>query len=255
MKAIVLAAGQGIRLQPLTNDMPKCMVPFKGKPIIDYIIDSLKMAGIEDISIVDGYKKEVLEKHLKNNNNIKFYTNKFFDKTNMVSTLFCAEIEMDADIIISYADIIYNKSIIEKLKADKSDFAVIVDKNWKELWQLRMENPLLDAETMKINTNGEIYELGKRASSYEEIEGQYIGLIKISKRFLPEVINFYKTLDKSAIYDGKDFDNMYMTSFIQLLIDNVQKPVALMIEGGWLEIDSLEDLEIYEKSEFIVSRL
>lgn len=247
MKAIILAAGQGIRLKPLTNDKPKCMVEFKEKPIIDYIFDSLLNAKITDITIVDGYKKEVLENHFKNKN-IKFYTNKKYDSTNMVSTLFCAEDEMDDDIIISYADIIYDSSIVKKLKEDTSDFAIIVDKNWKELWQMRMENPLDDAETMKVDSEGFVYELGKKPQSYNDIEGQYIGLIKISKEFLPKVIDYYKSLDKTALYDEKNYDNMFMTSFIQSLIDNIKKPKAVFIEGGWFEIDSCKDLKIYEKT-------
>lgn len=245
MKAIILAAGQGIRLKPLTDDRPKCMVEFNGKPIIDYIVETLLNSNISDITVVNGYKKEVLENHLKDKD-IKFYTNARYDSTNMVATLFCAEEEMNDDLIISYADIVYNKDVLNKLKEDKSDFAIIVDKNWKELWQKRMENPLNDAETMKIDHEEFVYELGKKPQSYDEIEGQYIGLIKISKKFLSQVIEYYKKLDKSDMYDGKNFDNMYMTSFIQSLIAYAKKPKAVFIEGGWVEIDSCEDLEIYQ---------
>lgn len=250
MKAIVLAAGQGVRLRPLTDNQPKCMVEFNGKAIIDYIVKALKEAQIADITVINGYKKDVLEAHLSGQG-IKFCTNEKYDSTNMVATLFAAEGEMNDDIIISYADIIYPSHVIQKLKNDTSDFAVIVDKNWKELWQMRMENPLLDAETMKIDKQGFIYELGKKPTSYDEIQGQYIGLIKISKAFLPTVIEYYKSLDKTAIYDGKTFDNMFMTSFIQSLIDNIKRPKAVFIEGGWVEIDSVEDLEIYEKSDVV----
>lgn len=242
MKTIVLAAGQGIRLKPLTDNQPKCMVKFKDKSIIDYILEANKDLGINDISIVCGYKKEVIENQ---GYNAKLYFNPKYDSTNMVSTLFCAESEMNDDLIISYADIIYEKEVLEKLINDKSDFAVVVDRKWKELWDMRMENPLEDAETMKIDRDGYIYELGKKPQSYEEIQGQYIGLIKFSKNFLPKVINHYKNLDKNAIYDNKNFDNMYMTSFIQSLIDNVQKANAVYIDRGWIEIDSLKDLEIY----------
>jgi L-glutamine-phosphate cytidylyltransferase len=251
MKAIILAAGQGTRLRPLTDNIPKCMVSFRDKPLIDYIIESLKAVDINNIVVIDGYKKDVLEKHLENKNVI-FYTNENYENTNMVSTLFCAEEEMNDDIIISYSDIIYTPQVLEKILEDNSDFSVIVDKKWKELWQMRMENPLNDAETMKIDENNFIYELGKKPLSYYEVQGQYIGLIKISKKFLPKFINHYKTLDKNRIYDGKTFDNMFMTSFIQSLIDNVNKAKAIFIDGGWLEIDSIEDLTIYENSNLII---
>jgi len=245
MKMIILAAGKGTRLRPLTNDKPKCMVEYKDKPIIDYILEVAEKCNIKNIAIVNGYKKGILEKHLKNKN-IKFFTNKEYDKTNMVNTLFCAKEFMNDDLIISYADIIFKKEVLEKLIDSRYDFSVIVDKKWQELWSLRMENPLDDAETLKIR-EGKIIELGKKPKSYKEIEGQYIGLIKISKNVLSKVVEFYESLDKHKLYDGKDFNNMYMTSFIQLIIDNLLDVKPVFIDGGWIEIDSVSDLEIYNK--------
>jgi choline kinase len=245
LKIVILAAGQGTRLRPLTDNKPKCMVKYKNKPIIDHILDTVNKCNIQDVAIVNGYKKEILEEYLKNKS-IKFFTNENFDKTNMVSTLFCAKDFINDDLIISYADIIYKKEILEKLINSKDDFSVIVDRKWKELWSIRMENPLEDVETLKVKDN-KIIELGKKTNSYSEIEGQYIGLIKISKTVLPKVIDFYESLDKTELYDGKNYDNMYMTSFIQMIIDNLIDVSPLYIDGGWLEIDSIEDLEVYEK--------
>ena len=68
-----------------------------------------------------------------------------------------------------------------------------------------MENPLDDAETLKIDDHGNIKELGKKAFSYNEIEGQYIGMIKIKKSMLNPFIKFYNQLDIQSNYDGKKF--------------------------------------------------
>lgn len=150
---------------------------------------------------------------------------------------------MDDDLIISYADIVYKKEILKKLIESKEDFSVVVDRNWKELWSQRMGNPLEDAETLKIREN-KIIELGKKPKFYNEIEGQYIGLIKISKNVLTKVIDFYNNLDKNKLYDGKDFNNMYMTSFIQLVIDKLMEVKPVFIDGGWVELDTIEDLSV-----------
>ena len=114
MKMIILAAGQGSRLRPLTNEKPKCMVPYNNKAIIDYILETVVDCGIQEISIVNGYKGDVLEQHLRDHE-IKYYMNKNFYRTNMVSSLFCAEEFMDDDIIISYSDIIYKKGVLSAL--------------------------------------------------------------------------------------------------------------------------------------------
>lgn len=242
MKAIILAAGQGIRLKPLTDNRPKCMVEFQGKPIIDYIIGTLRHCGIDDILVVNGYEKSMLEEHIRDSG-VRFLTNGEFQTTNMVYTLFCAEEEMEGDLIISYADIIYSECVLSRLLRDPADIAVVVDKDWKKLWSLRMEDPLRDAETMILDQNGFITELGKKPERYEQIQGQYIGLIKISGKVLRRVREFYHRLDTNSVYDGKNFNNMYMTSFLQLIIERLMPVKAVLTPGGWIEIDSLEDIE------------
>jgi len=244
MRMIILAAGQGTRLRPLTNDKPKCMVDYNQKPIIDSILEAASSCNLSDIVIVNGYKKEVLEYHLKDKD-INFITNYDYDKTNMVSTLFCAKDFMNDDVIISYADIVYKKEILDKLIASEDDFSVVVDKDWKRLWGARMENPLEDAETLKIK-NGYIYELGKKPENYEDIEGQYIGLVKISKNIIEKVVRYYEGLDKNGLYDGKDFANMFMTSLIQMIADDLVNVKPIYINGGWIEIDSIDDLKSYK---------
>ena len=109
MKAIILAAGQGTRLRPLTNDRPKCMVKFNDKPIINYIIETMHSVGISNIHIVTGYKSEILKAHLANEKGITFHLNKEYDTTNMLYSLWCAKDELNDDVIISYSDIIYLK--------------------------------------------------------------------------------------------------------------------------------------------------
>ena len=244
MKAIILAAGQGTRMGSETDDKPKCMITYKGKPLINYTIETMQACGIEDIIIIDGYKSKVLQSYLSNDK-VRFITNEEFYKTNMVYTLFCAESEMNDDIIISYADIIYNKDILKQLIKNHHDFVVTIDKNWLELWKLRMNDPLKDAETMKLDDNCNILELGRKPKSYKEINGQYIGLFKISNTIVGKIRKFYQVLNKSKYYDGKDYINMYMTSFIQLIINAGYPVKADTIRGGWLEFDSQDDLTIY----------
>lgn len=250
MKALILAAGFGSRLMPLTQDNPKCMVEYRGKKIIDYEINALRGAGVSEIAVVGGYLFEVLKSYVESQFSIKnLYQNKNYDKTNMVQTMLCAReflescVKEKQDLIISYADIVYSAEIARALVESQEPLSIVVDKDWHKLWEKRFANPLLDAETLKIK-EGKVLELGKKPKSYEEIEGQYIGLFKFSHHFLPQVLEFYDSLDRGAMYDGKDFLNMYMTSFLQGLIDRFGGAGAVMINGGWCEIDFKSDLEI-----------
>jgi len=242
MKAIILAAGQGTRLRPLTDDRPKCMVEYKGKSIITTILETMHNCGIEDIAIVGGYKIDVLKEYLKDQT-IVFFENKEYEKTNMVSTFFCAKEWMDDDLIISYADIMYTDSLLQKVLSEPSPISTSVDLEWLELWKCRMDNPLADAETMKLDDFGNIVELGKKPKSYDEIHGQYMGLIKIKKELIGEIVEFYATLSRDAMYDGKSFTQMYMTSFLQMIIDHIMPIKAVLVHGGWIEIDCVQDME------------
>ena len=217
------------------------MVPFHGRPLIDYQIEILQRCGIADIVIVKGYKQERFVRP-----DARTILNSKYASTNMVYSLFCAESEMNENLIISYGDIYYNEKNLMALISDPADIAITIDKRWRELWQRRMDNPLADAETLKIDKEGYITELGKKPHSYAEIQGQYMGLIKINLTKIDEIIKFYHSLDTSRIYDGKTFENMYMTTFLQELINAGMRIRGVPVYGGWLEIDTLSDLNLPE---------
>ncbi|MFW2600999.1 NTP transferase domain-containing protein [Aliarcobacter butzleri] len=239
MRVIILAAGQGTRLRPLTNDRPKCMVELNGKPLIKHQLDLFEKFDIKDISVITGYLQEKIDFK-----GVKKYFNPKFDSTNMVSTLFCASELFDGedDVLIAYGDIIYNEKVLNSILNAKDEINVVVDKNWKEYWSARMEDPLRDAETLKIDEKGYIKELGKKPKSYDEIEGQYIGLVKIRKEIAPMIKEYYNQLDKSNMYDSKNYENMYMTSFLQMIADNLYPLSPVFIQNGWIEIDEPSDL-------------
>lgn len=242
-RALILAAGQGTRLRPITNDIPKCLVPLRGVSLLERQTNTLKKAGIKNIHIATGYCSEKIEAL-----GFKTSFNPRFDKTNMVETLFSAMeyIKQEGDLIISYGDIIYQSDNLASLLDCDDEIALMIDAKWKDLWSVRLENPLDDAETLKLNEFGYVTELGKKPISYDQIEGQYTGLIKIRADKVQDLVEFYLNLDRDISYDGKDFDNMYMTSFLQLMIDAGWNAKAVLVNNGWLEIDSVSDLNLYE---------
>ena len=107
----------------------------------------------------------------------------------------------------------------------------MVDDGWYDLWSVRNENPLIDAETLKYGDDGRLVEIGKKPISLDEIEGQYTGLIKISNRKIGDLLAFYDNLNQQAIYDGKTFDQMYMTSLQFLLMQLANSGVAVTMDG------------------------
>ncbi|MCF6281527.1 MAG: phosphocholine cytidylyltransferase family protein [Candidatus Polarisedimenticolaceae bacterium] len=242
-RTLILAAGQGTRLRPLTDNKPKCLVPLLGKTLLERQLHTLQQAGISNIHVATGYRADQIEAL-----GLATSFNPHFAKTNMVETLFCAMefIQQEGDLIIAYGDIVYQIENLQALLACDDEIALMIDAKWKDLWSLRLDNPLDDAETLVMDGDGYVTELGKKPENYARIQGQYTGLIKIRADKTGDFIKFYNQIDRHELYDGKDFYNMYMTSFLQLLIDAGWKAKAVLVNNGWLEVDSVEDLTCYE---------
>ncbi len=238
MKLVILAAGEGTRLRPLTDNIPKCMVPLDGMPLLERQIKTAREVDITDIHVVCGYRSDVIDYP-----GITKHFNEAYASTNMVSSLFCAEDEFNDDIIVGYGDIVYEPDVIQSLMESPAQVSVVVDRLWKDYWSARMSDPLKDAETLKLSANGNILELGKKPDSFDDIEGQYIGLIKFRKDSLPAIMEFYHSLDKGKLYEERTVDQMYMTTFLQLIADRLMPIKAVMVDNGWMEIDEPSDLE------------
>jgi choline kinase len=244
MKAIILAAGHGSRLRPYTDDKPKCMVELAGRPLLHRQLATLRGAGVEDILLVGGYRADKLE-----SDGFRIALNPRHAETNMVSTLFCAEDSMrpGEDLLIAYGDIVYEPRVLRSLLDTDAPVAICVDREWRRFWAARMDDPLADAETLKLAGGDRVVELGKKPKGYDEIQGQYMGLIKVRGDHVETFRNAWHALDRRAMYDGKDFDNMYMTSFLQHLIESGVEVRAAFTDNGWLEVDTVEDLERYDR--------
>ena len=246
MKTIILAAGQGTRLRPYTDKQPKCMVSLGGKPLLHWQLEALSACGVKagSVVIVAGYKAERIEAP-----GTSRAFNPRYASTNMVETLFCARDHMvqGEDLLICYGDIVYEPRIMKTLLASSSPVSLAADSSWRRLWQLRMTEPLDDAETFKMDDKGGVSEIGKVPTHYDEVEAQYMGLIRVRGDHVDKLIKFYENMDRSKNYDGKDFDNMYMTSFLQQLIDNEWYIDSCLVNNGWLEIDTAAELELYQQ--------
>lgn len=237
LKAIILAAGEGTRLRPYTLDRPKCLVEVDGVSLLDRQIAVLNAEVIHPIVLIGGYRVEMLERR-----NLEIRVNQRYFETNMVWTLFCAEDELDGEVLLCYGDIVYSREILQALKKSKADIAVAIDLDWELYWRARNEDPLDDAETLKLAVDGRILEIGQKPKSLDEIEGQYMGLIKLSARGV-ELLKktFYDAKSKGTLR-GKSLEKAYMTDLLQAMIDLNYRIDSVLVNGGWVEVDTVSDL-------------
>ena len=242
MRAVVLAAGEGTRLRPLTSDRPKCLVELAGRTLLDWQLAALHDAGVSDVTIVTGYRAEQITVGTRRVHNERYA------ETNMVASLMCARAAFDGadDVLIAYGDIVYEPRLVDALRGTRSEIGVLVDRQWRLLWELRMEDPLADAETLRLDADGYLVELGRVPRDLGEIEGQYIGLVLVRAAQAQAWCDRYDALAPDGDYEGRDRDHMFMTAYLQLLIDDDVRIDAVRADRGWLEVDTLEDLAAYE---------
>ena len=247
MNTIILAAGEGRRLRPLTNDKPKGLVNLFGKNILERQISTFKDCEIFDISIVTGFNSNMI-----NFPEINYYHNPNYKITNMVETLFCAQEKLNDSTIVSYGDIIFEKDVLKELIDSEYDITVIIDLAWKEYWEIRFANPLEDAESLTLD-NGFITNIGQKTKNLEEIQGQYIGLMKFQKDGIKELKEFYQKSKNTAkiginpLNPNIPFEKSFMTDLLQGMINSGIKIKAIPIKHGWLELDSIDDFTLYNK--------
>lgn len=235
MIAVILAAGRGSRLGHLTNDSPKCLVEVFGKPLIHWQTMALKKAGMASVEAVGGYKSELLLPWVS-----RLHINDRWSQTNMVSSLLCASETMKGGGIVSYSDIFYSASTVSLLARCDADIAITFDPDWRDLWSARFENPLSDAESFKLSPEGFLLEIGRKAASFDEIQGQYMGLLKFSARGWETVKRFTGGLDQQVL------DKLDMTSMLNALLKEGARIAAVPAPDFWGEVDHESDIPLYE---------
>lgn len=233
MKAIILAAGLGSRLRPITDEKPKCMVPVNEEPIIHKQISNLLDNGIKenDIIVVGGYKAEILEEYLKNTFPIvKMIHNSRYAETNNMYSLYLAMKEVgDSAFLLMNADVFFDGNVIDGILACESENAIASDKT----------QYLEESMKICVREGGRITHISK-AISEEDHFAVSIDVYKISKKASQILMNIIKDF----IEVRKD-ENSWTEVALDQIFDTCEfKPYV--IEGRWVEIDNHDDLKLAE---------
>jgi L-glutamine-phosphate cytidylyltransferase len=252
MKGIIIAAGPCKRLRPLTDDLPKCMLSIKGKPIIQNIIDLFRNNKINDISVIRGYKKEKI-----NFLNITYFENKDFWNNNILHSLMFARpkleeaIKTGEDVVITYSDIWYNDSVVKALLKSKEAISSIVDTDWQDYYNERTDHPISEAENVILDDDKRMLSIGKHIftqSISKDKQGEFIGLWKFTpegiKTFLKHFDRLNSTLKMTDPYQhAKEWQKSYITDIFQEMIDKGEKIYCVLIKKNWMEFDTVQDFK------------
>jgi L-glutamine-phosphate cytidylyltransferase len=237
MRAVILAAGRGSRMAHLGEDRPKCLVMLAGKPLIERQIAALRNGGVDEIAVVRGYRAEMIDYP-----GLHFFANHRWAETNMVMSLVAAAGWLrSGPVIVSYADIFYRGEIVRGLARTAGELVVAYDRAWRHLWSRRFADPLADAETFRVDSNGQLLEIGGKTTHIEEIAGQYMGLLKFTPPAWSTIEALLQELDPATR------DRLDMTALLRRLLRDKQFAINIYpTDGQWGEIDNPEDVALYE---------
>lgn len=241
MRAIIIAAGMGSRLEHHTDERPKCMVEIGGRSILSFMLEAFAANGVEDLHIVRGYLADRLTV-----DGATYWENPDYRNNNILLSLFCAEPAMEGPFLTTYSDIVYGPEVVEKLLASDADVALVVDRRWHEAYEGREDHPPEQAELTLVDGT-RVLEVGKHVSPEQAPLGEFIGLAKFSARggeLLRETFHDVRARygDDEPFQAAKLFRKAYQTDLLEEMIQRGITVEAVPIDGGWREIDTVEDL-------------
>lgn len=220
-----------------TEERPKCMAQLGGRPLIAWQLAALSQAGAANVAVVRGYMGNVIDAP-----GAEFIDNPRWRDTNMVASLMCAGHWLAAEGgIVSYGDIFYGPEAVRRLRHAGGDVAITYDENWLELWSRRFDDPLSDAETFTASADGTLLEIGRKPASLDQVKGQYMGLLSFTKKGWERTAGFVRSLP------SPESDKMDMTTLLNRLMETGAEITTAAVSGGWGEVDSEDDLRLYEK--------
>ena len=223
MRVIILAAGQGTRLKPLTNNLPKCLLRLGNKPVLAHQIETLKSVGLFKISLVLGYLAEKIKQFLGGNYN--YILNKNYQKTNSLYSLWLARNLLNDELIIMDSDVLFDKALVKKLISHPAKICIALNTNWKReqgYYVATKDNLVIN---MGVNLN-------------QNVKGECAGLVKIKKsqvQKLKVVLNDLIRQNKSHLW--------FEDALVEMIKRGVKIKYLDVKDYFWYEFDTKKEWE------------
>jgi len=228
MKAIIMAAGIGKRLHALNINKPKCLITIGSKTLIRRSVDLLVSKGISDITVIVGYKSDLIRNEL--NNDVAYYENPDFQTNNSIKSLWYAKDLLEDDVLLLNGDLYYEQGILDYAINQTNPVVMLADST-------RIDN----ADYRFGFSGNQINRYGKHLTNHET-DGEYVGIVRIDKCFIKK---FKQTLEE-MITSGKS--NIWWEDVLYSFIKK-QIPIHYFDVAGtfWSEVDTLQDYNYLQK--------
>ena len=233
MKAIILAAGVGKRLWPVTQHRPKCLIEIGGQTLLRRYLASLAGVGVQQADIVVGYKQEMIRAAVEGDScgvRVNFLVNEQFHRGS-ISSLWIARTALDDDAIVMDADVLFHREILRRLVRSPYENALLMDETVKQTGE----------ECMVVVEGGRVIALTKKMPLHYDYAGEGVGFLKIRQADAPHVVASLR-----MYVDREAWQMEYEDALLEFFRD---VKVGHEKIGGlpWTEIDFVEDVERAER--------
>ena len=235
MQAIVLAAGQGTRLRPLTDHQPKCLVEVKGKPLLQYQLEAISDAGIRECIIVIGYRgvqvREAFGSRFRGLS-ITYVENKLFDRTNNIYSLWLAGREINDDLLLMEGDLTFEPALLADLLVVPYKNAAVVDN-----FQSSMDGTVVLAHGDRVSAM--VLKFDQSPSFDYERALKTVNIYKFSAQTMSDVL-----MPALGDYVSRGLTNHYYEVAISRAIEEGILILHISRTGlrTWAEVDTEDDL-------------
>jgi len=242
MRAIIIGAGRGSRLEHLTDEVPKTLVEVVGKPMLEHILDALTFAGFarKDIVFISGYRADVVEARYPD---LTFVRNEAWESNNILLSLLSARAFMADGFVSTYADIVYTPEIARDVAASDHAITLGCDTAWRRRYTSRTQHPETDAEKL-VADGARVTRLSRHIPS-EEATGEFIGVMKVGVSAVPAFLGAFDEAEArfrgGPFREGRTWEKAYLIDFLQHRLEAGDEMHKADTPGGYMEIDTLED--------------
>ena len=242
MRPIIIGAGRGSRLEHLTEEIPKTLVPVMGRPILEWVLEALAEGGFtkKDVIFICGYKAEVIKARYPE---FTYVENRDWENNNILLSLLTAREHLKDGFVSTYADIIYRGAVVKGLVESGHPKVLGCDTDWRRRYVGRTRHPETDAEKMRAEGD-RVIELSRTIPS-EKASGEFIGVAKFTAGGAAELIDAFD--EAKAVFAGqvfrekRTFEKAYLIDLFQDMVEKGSTFHRVDTHGGYMEIDTLQD--------------
>ncbi len=227
INAIILAAGRGTRLQPLTEELPKGLLPIADKPILGYSLDSISAVGIKDVYIVTGFQSEKLMNAIGCKwNGVCIHYVRDSDPVGSMGSLYATRnIPLDGAVVLE-SDLLYHPSVLQ----------LVVDEPFPNVMLAAPCSGSGDEVYICVDAKKNLVGLGKKLEGKDQAIGELVGITKVSREFLGASHRQYEAESASGV------KNRHYEEVFQSVVGNI--PMRVLLRSmPWIEIDTQQDYD------------